>query len=242
MVNTKKRDKKTLTAEEASECGALKRIFEKAQESRPELTQDALSEAMNYKTQGAVSHYLNGSHPLNLKVAAKFARELRCSVEEFSPRLAALLPSQSGIPEGHVRIPVLDLTAQAGHGSEPEDYPAVREYLDLVEGYVRNTLRSNPDNLRILPARGDSMAPTIQDGDLLFVDTGVTHFDEEGIYVIVWAGALLVKRLTADYDSRRIEIRSDNAVAYPSKLVPPERMDELSIRGKVRSWWSLKKY
>ncbi|QGX89625.1 hypothetical protein BHJ80_16115 [Escherichia coli] len=38
-------------------------------------------------------------------------------------------------------------------------------------------------NIEIGNARGDSMAPTISPGDLLFLDKTVTYFDGDGIYI-----------------------------------------------------------
>lgn len=193
-------------------------------------------------SQGMVWQYLNAVAPLNLEAAVRFAKGLRCDVFDFSPRLAELLPTVVRPAKGCIRIAVLDVAPHAGAGGEPEDHPAIRDYLEVMESWVRHELHARPESLRVLPARGDSMSPTIHDGDLLFVDTSVAHFSDEGIYVIVWNGALLVKRLAADFTNHHIEIRSDNAAAYPPKSVPPARMDEITIRGKVKAWWSLKRH
>lgn len=128
-------------------------------------------------SQGMVWQYLNAVAPLNLEAAAKFAKGLHCSISDFSPRLATLLPG-SGPAEGCVRLAVLDLQAGAGSGAEPDDHPAVSEYLEVMESWVRHTLRARPESLKVLAARGDSMSPTIHDGDLLFVDTSVLHLSK----------------------------------------------------------------
>ena len=235
----KKGDKKpTIEAIHVEEAAKLLAIWNRCQPK----SQQAFGLEFDIGSQGMVWQYLHATSPLNLEAAAKFATGLGCSIAEFSPRLAALLPPTAAPMLGAIRIPVLDLNPHAGVGAEPDDHPAVRDYLEVMESWVRHTLHVRPEALRVLPARGDSMAPTIHDGDLLFVDTSVTHFDEEGIFIIVWNGALLVKRLVADFSNRHIEIRSDNATAYPPKSVTPARMDELSIRGKVRAWWSLKRH
>lgn len=234
------RRREQLSDDEMRECKALKLIYEN-KKKRLGMTQEVVADQLGI-TQAAVSHYLNGRNALNVKIATGFAHVLGVDVTEFSHRLAAMLPCVGGPPDGHIRVPVLDAHAAAGGGSEPVDFPAVRDHLDIMEGYIKNTLHAKPENLRILPARGDSMAPTIQDGDLLFVDTSIHHFDEEGIYVIVFSGALLVKRLAADLLTGMLEIRSDNSDAYPPKQVPPGRMDELHIRGRVRAWWGLKRH
>jgi transcriptional regulator with XRE-family HTH domain len=58
----------------------------------PSMTQIAFAaESGLGKTQGLVSHYLNGVTPLNLSAVIKFAKCLRCTVDEISPTLAAEL-------------------------------------------------------------------------------------------------------------------------------------------------------
>jgi len=50
------------------------------------LTQELAAEALGISQTG-VSHYLNGSNPLNIRAAVAFADLLRIQISEFSPRL-----------------------------------------------------------------------------------------------------------------------------------------------------------
>lgn len=139
---------------------------------------------------------------------------------------------------GNVRFPVLELAASAGPGREPADYAAVLGHIDLAEQWARKRLGDRLDRIRALPVKGDSMSPTINDGDLAFVDTGCNHFEGEGVYVLVFNHALLIKRLTADFAARRIKVVSDNK-QHESQLASE---DELTICGRVRMWMSVKGY
>jgi phage repressor protein C with HTH and peptisase S24 domain len=139
---------------------------------------------------------------------------------------------------GTVRFPVLELAASAGPGREPADYAAVLGHIDLAEQWARKRLGDRLDRVRALPVKGDSMSPTINDGDLAFVDTGCNHFEGEGVYVLVFNQALLIKRLTADFTARRIKVVSDNK-QHESQLASE---DELTICGRVRMWMSVKGY
>lgn len=111
-----------------------------------------------------------------------------------------------------VLIPRLDTIASAGPGSLLDtDRAAGGEAIDpalLRQWGVR------APNLSIITARGDSMLPTIADGDEMLVDRADGRLgDKGGIYVIRMDGALAVKRL-----ARRpggVAIVSDNP-AYPA--------------------------
>lgn len=64
----------------------LLRIYEKRKGA---LSQEEFADRSGLGTQGNVWQYLNGRIPLNVYAASAFAAGLQCSVEEFSPRLAA---------------------------------------------------------------------------------------------------------------------------------------------------------
>src|SRR5690625_3349560 len=140
----------------------------------------------------------------------------------------------------HIRLPILEVSPAAGAGREPVDYPAVIDYLEVPEAWAKHRLGRDLSKYRVLPVSGDSMSPTINDGDLVFVDTSVKAFDAEGIYVIVWHGRILIKRLKASLASQRIEIISDNTSNYGIETVTIEELAQLHICGFVKCWWSIK--
>lgn len=147
-------------------------------------------------------------------------------------------PAENLPSAGNVRFPVLELAASAGPGREPADYAAVLGHIDLAEQWARKRLGERLDRIRALPVKGDSMSPTINDGDLAFVDTSCNHFEGEGVYVLVFNHTLLIKRLSADFATQRIQILSDNERHKPALA----REDELTICGRVRAWMSVKGY
>ena len=78
---------------------------------------------------------------------------------------------------------------------------------------------------------GDSMAPTLGDGDDILVDRGDgAERLRDGIYVLRLDGALVVKRLVLAADRAAATIRSDNP-AWPD--LPPCAPAELDIVGRV---------
>lgn len=90
----------------------------------------------------------------------------------------------------------------------------------------------NPDSLRLLRAYGDSMAPTINDGDLLMIDIGQNRFTGDAIYILkLDPHCLVAKRLQQAVD-KGLYLVNDNP-AYREQHIPNSERDSLEIIGKV---------
>lgn len=111
-----------------------------------------------------------------------------------------------------VRIPRLDAIASAGPGGlVEEDRMAGGEAIDPA---VLRQLGVRADGLSIVVARGDSMYPTIADGDEMLVDRHDRRVDARGgIYVARIDGDVVVKRLIRN--GRGLTALSDNP-AFPA--------------------------
>lgn len=143
--------------------------------------------------------------------------------------------------EGYVRLPIL-AEAAAGAGRSPDAFELV-EHVDVAEQWVRRTLGANPANLRVLTARGQSMAAPgspshIADGDVMFV-APTTDFVDDGTYIISIGGLLRVKRLRLLID-KTLSIESNDGSA--PETIPQSQIDEaLHICGRVIGAWSLRR-
>lgn len=196
-------------------------------------------------TRSQVGQYLSEAYNEGRSIGEKVARRI-----EESLGLEPLWLDFGGDPQeralsstsrsSHVHLPILEVSPAAGAGRDPVDYPAVIDYLEVPEVWALHRLGRDLSKYRVLPVSGDSMSPTINDGDLVFVDTNVTSYQTNGIYVIIWHGRLLIKRLRASLSSGKIEIASDNESAYPTESVSPEELNKLHICGFVKCWWSIK--
>jgi phage repressor protein C with HTH and peptisase S24 domain len=81
---------------------------------------------------------------------------------------------------------------------------------------IESRSRGTPDRLSIIRVQGDSMAPTLGDGDDILVDRGDgAERVRDGVYVLRMDDALVVKRLAVNPAARTLTIRSDNP-AYPA--------------------------
>jgi phage repressor protein C with HTH and peptisase S24 domain len=114
-----------------------------------------------------------------------------------------------------VQIPVLDVEASAGHGALAEMESKSGQF-GFDEGWLRKLTPSKASSLSIIHVHGDSMEPTLNDGDEVMVDLGDGQSRlRDGIYVLRMDDALNVKRVAIEPQGRRISVLSDNP-AYPS--------------------------
>lgn len=114
-----------------------------------------------------------------------------------------------------VQIPVLDVEASAGHGALAGAESQAGQF-GFDDKWLRKLTQAKPTNLSIIKVTGDSMEPTLHDGDEVLVDVSDEQSKlRDGIYVLRMDGALNVKRVAIEPQGRKIAVVSDNA-AYPS--------------------------
>jgi phage repressor protein C with HTH and peptisase S24 domain len=126
--------------------------------------------------------------------------------------------------------------AALGEGAVVDEYAETHKLKFRAESLRRKKLRA--DRLAVLYGRGDSMAPTIKNGDAILFDTSDIEPRDDKIYVISYEGHLMAKRLVEL--GGRWFIQSDNN--DDPKWRKPVAVDEtrqFAIHGRVRwigSW------
>jgi hypothetical protein len=127
---------------------------------------------------------------------------------------AALGAPEAAPGPGLRPVPRLDVDASAGAGAFDGDERG-GGHIAFDPAWLRRVARGAPEQLSIIRVAGDSMAPTLADGDDILVDRGDAAARlRDGIYVLRIEGALMVKRLALNPAARTLSIRSDNP-AYP---------------------------
>ena len=95
-----------------------------------------------------------------------------------------------------VRIDILDMEASAGNGAylSPTEQGLLSQEFDLT--FFRQQFgRADAKHLKLITVKGDSMAPTLESGDLLYVDISENYFAADGLYVFTFDGQTFIKRL-----------------------------------------------
>jgi phage repressor protein C with HTH and peptisase S24 domain len=143
----------------------------------------------------------------------RLAEEDRRTLARYFKIDEALLggPSAPAVPPGGgaVAVPRLRVEASAGPGAFAQDERA-RSHLSFDPAWLRR-LAGDVRRLSMITVRGDSMSPTLKDGDEILVDEGDAGARlRDGVYVLRMDDALLVKRLSLNPSGRTITVVSDN--------------------------------
>lgn len=231
------------------------------------VTQEGLTEVLGFG-QSALSQYLNGRIPLNPRTASKFAKLFGVEVAAFSPLAAqqiaalatpgsstqsaplALVPtvarapheapsSDDDDPDG-VRIPLLANSGSLGPGSDIEHDDVILGTLTVSPDWLTRRIRpSSPGALRFIHAYGDSMSPTLEDGDIALVDTGrIDPSGADGVYVLATNERIFIKRVTERFNGGH-DVTSDNSTVKTVQELNGDR--SIRVLGKVVWVWNGKK-
>jgi phage repressor protein C with HTH and peptisase S24 domain len=133
-------------------------------------------------------------------------------------------------PSRFIVLPKQAEGAAAGTGAPAPPRPET-EYIAFRHDWVRATLRIEPGDLILETAVGESMQPTIRDGDLLLVDTTDRGFSSFGVYVLEIAGERLVKRVQRKLDGTLVLI-SDNHTYQPDQ-VSGDMLEGVTVIGRI---------
>ena len=117
--------------------------------------------------------------------------------------------------DGMVEIHILDVQASAGFGAIAASENAYTRF-GFDERWLRALTPAKSASLSIVRVLGDSMEPTLSDGDEVLVDAS-DHGARlrDGIYVLRTDDVLAVKRIAIKPGARQITVASDNP-AYPT--------------------------
>ncbi len=124
-----------------------------------------------------------------------------------APRVAATIARPRG--GDMVLVPKLAIGASAGSGASIDGEP-VEGQVAFDPKWLRD-LGADPRALSIIRVEGDSMAPTLNDGDDIMVDGGDAAARlRDGIYVLRMDDVLMVKRVARAPGQGRVSVISDN--------------------------------
>lgn len=100
--------------------------------------------------------------------------------------------------------------------------------VSIVDNKTDNNTTSQ--NLVSIDVIGDSMSPTINSGDMVWIDISCTTPRGDGLYVIVIGDAMSIKRLQIHPLSGQVTIKSDNQ-RYEDCVA--ENPEDVRVVGKV---------
>jgi len=249
-----------LSAEQLADAKRLHEIYkQRVKESRedpskPALTQTEVGERCEWKSpQSTVSQYMTGKVALNLEALVKLSEALDFEPAQVSPTLAAGIrrashqvlhtteAANSPLPDGadedeldgrYAYVPQYDAKAAAGLGSE-NPHVEIRSTLAFKREWLK-VKGAKADQLIVIYAEGESMWPTINDGDVLLVDRSRIDPADGQVFVLAGTDGAIVKRLVQSSLGQWV-LRSDNEdkAEYPDRYHLRSNGNEHRIIGKV---------
>lgn len=195
------------------------------------LNQSELARALNVKPQ-AVQKWESGGAPRHARLD-DIAKILKVTVAFLIGEDQAGAPA---IMSGTFQVPIMENDASMGAGTDLHAEDVLAGTITLTPQFVNDHLHpSKPDALRFIHAYGDSMAPTLNSGDILLVDTGIKEVKIDGIYVLRAHDRLFVKRVRQRMDGK-FEISSDNPTHKTVDVLNGDH--EVAVVGRVVWYWN----
>ena len=186
--------------------------------SENDLTEADLSRELNLTQASITGWKVKGSIP-RADIACKTAKLLNTSVEYLIDGKQQVITNG----KNNYIVPILNQELSAGKGELLPDS-------DFIKGLISvpSYLREYGENLAGLFVHGDSMQPTLNNGDLV-ICTSLGWDNEEGLYAIRLNGNGYIKRIQVG--AGKIYISSDNP-KYKT-IEEPIDSEYLEIIGKV---------
>jgi len=151
----------------------------------------------------------------------------------FSARPITVYNNLDELPvESTVLVKRIDVELSAGKGRQSWHIEE-REPLPFQAAYIRR-LDAKPANLVAVKVNGDSMEPRLFDDDTVLVDSADKRVPANGgVFALVYAGEMLVKRLR-QLPNGDLKIISDNAERYEAITVSADDIEHIHVVGRVK--------
>ncbi|MFD0130876.1 helix-turn-helix transcriptional regulator [Bacillus subtilis] len=133
--------------------------------------------------QSLISQYMNGIIALNYRAVLWFAKQLGCEDTEIRTDLPEQqFAAASSNDDDYADIVGYSQAAGLGNGAEAVEYAETHSLKFKKTSLRRRGIFGR--NLAIYYGKGDSMEPTIKDGDAILFDTSDTRILDGVLYVI----------------------------------------------------------
>ena len=172
-------------------------------------------------SKGTVTNWISGVNNPTGKRLVLLAQALKTSENWLltgnqTPEFTRVEPWDSSTPldDDEIEIPFFkDFSFACGGGSIGEAIANETRKLRMSKATLRN-LSITKENAVAATAIGDSMSPTIKDGDTIHVDLGRKNIKDGKIFAICLGGLFYCKRLY-NLPLGGVRIVSDNSTEFP---------------------------
>lgn len=138
------------------------------------------------------------------------------------------IPSECSSSSSTITLDMLDATACCGTGIDNFKENIIGSWHMPLTEFRQISLSSSPENVKLLKVKGDSMVPTLKDGDWVLVDTSRISPDSDGMFLLYLSTGLAVKRIQGT-TTNDVIVKSDN----PKYDSFNKNLSEIRILGKI---------
>lgn len=190
----------------------------RAARERLNMTQEELAKKLGYKSRSSINKIESGENDIPQSKVIEFAKALGVTVMDLLGPTAA-----DTIPPGFLPLPEterLPLVGQIACGTPILAEENIQDYVDVPKA-AHATF--------VLLCKGDSMAPRIQDGDLVYVRK----------QPMVENGELAAVRVEEEATLKRVYISPSQIIlqaenpAYPPFVYSGPELNTITIEGKI---------
>lgn len=172
-------------------------------------------------SKGTVTNWISGVNNPTNKRLVELAQVLKTTPSwlltgNSTPEFTQVEPWDSNTPvdDDEVEIPFFkDFSFACGAGAIGEALLSEKRRLRMSKATLRNKA-IDKKNAVATTSSGDSMSPTIKDGDTIHLDLGRKTIKDGKIFAICHGGLFMAKRLY-NLPMGGVRIVSDNAAEYP---------------------------
>jgi phage repressor protein C with HTH and peptisase S24 domain len=191
------------------------------------LTYEKLEKKINYLSLSQIKALGVGKKVLTPDIALDIEKETGISAawillgkgEMFDKQPSPLATAMGDTSTSRIQVPYYEnIRASAGNGYVNDDDSSV-EMISLPKAMIDKKV--DPTKIDAIKVHGESMAPTINDADIVFVCKKVQDIVDGKIYVLKHNDEILVKRLFKRRET--VLIKSDNPI-FPQEELNKENI------------------
>lgn len=215
----------------------MKHIGERIKKARERsgMNQSELARALGLTPQAVQKWESGGISPKNFRIN-QLANLLGTTVAYLVGDVDIPPMEEKNLPG--LKIKMLANKASMGIGDDELSEDVIGGEIVLTRDFVDRLYPARAESLRFIHAYGDSMAPTLNSGDVLLVDTSAKDVKIDGIYVLKAHDRLFVKRVRQRMDGQ-YEISSDNPTHKTVDVLNGD--NQVSVIGRVVFYWNGRK-
>jgi hypothetical protein len=175
-----------------------------------------------------------GQSGLSTQTTTK-ARVLHCS---FEPEQAngprdTYTPSHCGHPRIHPPYKAYTQRAENGEVIASFSSPQIVDVLAPGLNWLNHSLGIAPEHFLLVKVLGDNMAPWLQDGDLIMVDTSIKTTTAGGCLLLRYHDGVLMVRRVFRSPEGKLMVRDDNECSPPDAIDPNDNTTYPIVVGRV---------